>query len=146
MWIQYLTNRILIITEMEGTIGSSWEKQNWVKKLRKCGWVWLLTILCHLRWVMVKRHPLSWRSARIDEVMSKIDDFIVKHKFTQARRQMKPRKFGVVWATQTTWCTSMGNLFRWKLKKVVLNRLMYSWSVLTHLVTKVGLSLVKFKI
>ena len=37
-------------------------------------------------------HPLPWRSARVDDVMSKIDEFIVKHKSPQARRQMKSRK------------------------------------------------------
>lgn len=39
-------------------------------------------------------HPLPWRSARVDDVMSKIDEFIVKHKSPQARRQMKSRKVG----------------------------------------------------
>ena len=41
-------------------------------------------------------HPLPWRSARVDEVMSKIDDFIVKHKSPQARRQMKSCKIGAI--------------------------------------------------
>ena len=41
-------------------------------------------------------HPLPWRSARVDEVMSKIDAYILKQKSPQARRQMKSRKVGTI--------------------------------------------------
>ena len=41
-------------------------------------------------------HPLPWRSAKVDDVLSKIDAFILKQKSPQARRQMKSRKIGAV--------------------------------------------------
>lgn len=69
-------------------------------------------------------HSLPWRSVRVDDIKSKIDGFIKKHKTSQAQRQMKECRVRTLWAMSTTWCTSMGSLLRRKLKNVLLNLLL----------------------
>ena len=34
-------------------------------------------------------HPLPWHSARVDDVLSKVDAYLLKQKSAQAQRQMK---------------------------------------------------------